>query len=212
MSSSSPSLPLTLSFPAPLSLSTAPNLSLQNAENIPFSLYTCPYVCLSVYNIAGLATLLYFLRNCLSVHLSVCLSVGLSIFLPVGVYSCLPVFLCVYLSFLSAYQRVCLPVSVCLFANCLSRCLALFLQGCLSFSFPIFLSVCIIYNFVSLSLFLSFVFLSFPPHTVTITSQKQNYANISGTTGPILKIFLVQNLYRLGIFLCENISLRHSNC
>ena len=33
-------------------------------------------------------------------------------------------------------------------------------------------------------------------HTVTITSQNQNYANISGTTGPILLIFLVQNPYK----------------
>ena len=32
-------------------------------------------------------------------------------------------------------------------------------------------------------------------HTVTSTLQKQNYANISGTTGPILIIFLVQNLH-----------------
>ena len=32
-------------------------------------------------------------------------------------------------------------------------------------------------------------------HTVTSTLQKQNYANISGTTGSILIIFLVQNLH-----------------
>ena len=37
-----------------------------------------------------------------------------------------------------------------------------------------------------------------PPrgHTVTITSQNENYANISGTTGLILLIFLVQNPYK----------------
>ena len=38
-------------------------------------------------------------------------------------------------------------------------------------------------------------------HTVTITSQKQNHANISGSAGPILENFLVQNLYKLIIFL-----------
>ena len=46
-----------------------------------------------------------------------------------------------------------------------------------------------------------------PGHTVTIRLQKQNSANISGTTGLILIIFLVQNPYMLRIFLCTNISL-----
>ena len=46
-----------------------------------------------------------------------------------------------------------------------------------------------------------------PGHTVTIRLQKQNSANISGTTGLILIIFLVQNPYMIRIFLCTNISL-----
>ena len=51
-----------------------------------------------------------------------------------------------------------------------------------------------------------------PPHTVTITSQNENYANISGTTGPIMLIFLVQNPYKFTKLLWKNIVHRHSHC
>ena len=49
-------------------------------------------------------------------------------------------------------------------------------------------------------------------HTVTITSQNQNYANISGTTGPILLIFLVQNPYKFTKLLWKKIVHRYSHC